>query len=100
VKSQTVSCTQSSTQWAWCYGSSCEKDPNHPTKAICRCPVVTAPAYVLVTEDKCSDASTFCSQMWSAATPSASKFANNYYYDWMTKNGHLSPKPAEACATQ
>jgi hypothetical protein len=102
VKSKTVSCPSTSQQWAWCYGASCEKDPKDPTgkTAICRCPVATQPALILVSDDQCSNASTYCSQMWSAASPGESKFANDYYFFWMMKNGHLSPKPSEACTTQ
>jgi len=101
VSSKTVSCPQP-ISWAWCYGASCEKDPKDPkgTTAICRCPVVTSQAVILVTESKCSDASTFCSEMWSAARPAESKFANDYFYWWMTKNGHKALPPAAACPTQ
>jgi hypothetical protein len=38
--------------------------------------------------------------MWSAAYPQESKFANDYYYWWMTKNGHSAEKAAPACPAQ
>jgi hypothetical protein len=101
VKSKTVSCS-SAINWAWCYGASCEPDPKDPTgkTAICRCPVVNSQAVILVGEDKCADGSTYCSQMWSAATPAESKFANTYFYWWMTKNGYKAQPPSEACTTE
>ena len=105
-KHNTVSCTSATTSWAWCYGASCEPDPKDPKgkTAICRCPVVTSPAVILVRADKCSDGSTFCSEMWSAANPAESKFANTYFYWWMRKNGHGSDPaaqpPATACSTE
>jgi hypothetical protein len=101
VKSNVLSCPQP-IAWAWCYGASCEKDPNDPKgkTAICRCPVVNSEAVILVSDNKCSDGSTICSEMWSAAAPQESKFANHYYYWWMTKNGHQAEKPAADCPTQ
>jgi hypothetical protein len=99
--SKVLSCPQP-ISWAWCYGASCEPDPKDPTgkTAICRCPVETTKAVILVSSNKCSDGATFCSQMWSAARPAESKFANDYYYAWMKKNGHKAQKPAAACPTQ
>jgi hypothetical protein len=38
--------------------------------------------------------------MWSAARPAESKFANDYYYWWMTKNGHKAQPPASECPEQ
>lgn len=88
--------------WAWCYGASCEKDPNDPTgkTAICRCPVVNSKAVILVDANECSD-NTPCSQMWSAARPAESKFANDYYWWYMKKykKGHAEP-PAKGCPAQ
>lgn len=99
--SNVLSCPQP-INWAWCYGASCEKDPKDPTgkTAICRCPVKNSQAVILVSSSKCGDGSTFCSQMWSAASPAESKFANDYYYWWMTKNGHKAEKPSTACPTE
>ena len=101
AKSNVLSCPQP-INWAWCYGASCEKDPKDPTgkTAICRCPVKNSQAVILVSSSKCGDGSTFCSQLWSAATPAESKFANDYYYWWMTKNGHKAEKPSTACPTE
>jgi hypothetical protein len=98
VKSSVLSCPQP-VAWAWCYGASCERDPKDPMgkRAICRCPVMNSEAVILVSEKKCSDGSTFCSQMWSAASPVESKFANDYFYWWMTRNGHKAQPPAAEC---
>lgn len=98
VKSSVLSCP-TPISWAWCFGASCEKDPKDPTgkTAICRCPVVNSEAVILVADNQCSDGSTFCSQMWSAARPAESKFANDYYFWWMTTNGHKAQPPSTAC---
>jgi hypothetical protein len=98
VHSSVLSCPQP-IEWAWCYGSSCEPDPKDPKgkTAICRCPVVTSQAVILVGDKKCPDASTICAGMWSAAYPQESQFANDYYHWWMTKNGHPAEKAAPAC---
>lgn len=102
ARSKILSCPQP-IAWAWCYGASCEKDPKDPSgkTAICRCPVVNSQAVILVTESECSDSSV-CSptEMWSAAAPGESKFANEYFYWWMTKNERKAEKPAAECATQ
>jgi hypothetical protein len=87
------------TAWAWCYGAKCEKDPNDPTKAICKCPVKTTPTVILVSQERCPDKDKVCGMLWSGALPAESTFANNYYYWWMTKNGHESNLPAQACPT-
>lgn len=98
ANSQTVSCP-SSTNWAWCYGAKCEKDPTDPTgkRVVCRCPVKTSTALVLVNETKCTDAKGICATVWSAATPAESKFANDYYAYWMTEHGFKTLPPSEAC---
>ncbi len=46
----------------------------------------------------CPDPGKVCGTIWSGATPGESKFANDYYYWWMTKNGHQADLPAPACA--
>lgn len=101
VKSNVLSCP-GKIDWAWCFGASCEKDPKDPTgkTAICRCPVVNSKAVILVASDQCDEGSTFCSQMWSAARPLESKFANDYFYWWMTTNNYKAEKPATACPTE
>src|ERR1051325_5741046 len=102
ANSNVLSCGKTKIDWAWCYGASCEKDPKDPTgkTAICRCPVVNSKAVILVGANQCDEGSTFCSQMWSAARPLESKFANDYYYWWMTTNGHEAEKPAKDCPAQ
>jgi hypothetical protein len=94
--SRTVSCA-APTDWAWCYGASCTTDPKDSTKAVCKCPMLTSAALILVTQDKCPEKSTICRMLWSAALPAESKFANDYYYWWMTKNGYPTEPPAKAC---
>lgn len=94
--SRTVSCG-APTDWAWCYGAKCTQDPNDPTKAICKCPMITSGTVILVSQDKCAEKSTFCRTLWSGALPAESKFANEYYAWWMTKNGYPTEPPAKAC---
>ena len=95
--SSTVSCP-AATQWAWCYGAKCEVDPRDPTRAVCKCPTsTTKPTVILVANSLCPDPSKVCGMLWSGATPGESKFANDYYYWWMTTNGHQSNLPAPAC---
>ena len=94
--SATVSCP-ASTEWAWCYGATCQVDPRDPTRAICNCPTSTKPTVILVAASSCSDSSKVCSILWSGAMPAESKFANEYYYWWMTTNGQQSNLPAQAC---
>lgn len=94
--SATVSCS-APTDWAWCYGAKCEKDPNDPTKAICKCPMLTSATVILVSQDKCAEKSTICRMLWSGALPAESKFANDYYAWWMTSHGLETEPPATAC---
>ena len=94
--SATVRCP-AVTQWAWCYGAQCQADPRDPTRAICLCPTSTKPSVILVSEALCSDSSTVCGMLWSGATPGDSKFANEYYYWWMTTNGLQSNLPVAMC---
>ena len=92
--SSILSCP-SAISWAWCYGASCEPDPKDKTgkKAICRCPVVNSEAVILVENKNCGDASRCSSsEMWSAASPQESEFANHYFYWWMT-NENPQPPP-------
>jgi hypothetical protein len=94
--SATISCP-TSTQWAWCYGATCEADPHDPTRAICKCPTSTKSTVILVSQAMCSDPTKVCGTLWSGATPAESKFANDYYYWWMTTNGYPSNLPSAAC---
>lgn len=97
--SNTITCPNASTTWAWCYGAKCVKDERDPKAgiAICKCPVVTSAAVVLVSNDQCGKGSAICNDLWSAAYPAESVFANTYYYTWMTNHGFQSPPPAEPC---
>lgn len=96
--SRTVSCPQP-INWAWCYGASCEKDNRDPKQkmAVCTCPVKNSMAVILVSEKKCADSSKVCSQMWSAAYPAESTFANDYFFWWMHEHGLKAIPPAKAC---
>lgn len=94
--SATISCP-SNTPWAWCYGAQCERDPNDPNKAICKCPMLTKPTVILVDATKCGDSQQICSQLWSGALPGESQFANDYYYWWMQSHGYPAELPAPAC---
>lgn len=98
--SRVLTCPQP-IDWAWCYGAPCEKDPNHPrgTTAICKCPVLHANAAILVSQGKCADPNKICSEMWSAAYPKESEFANTHFATWMKDHGHKTLPPAEACPT-
>jgi hypothetical protein len=92
--SKIISCTSPTTQWAWCYGAPCVVDPKDPTKAVCNCPVKTSPSAAL---GDCSQS--LCTDIWSAATPAESTFANQHYYEYMRKNhpkASVNP-PAQAC---
>jgi hypothetical protein len=87
-------------KWAWCYGASCEKESKDGRDvAVCRCPVVTQTAVILIDASKCTT-SDACSKMMSAASPKESSFANNHYYNWMTKHGHQADPPSAACPAQ
>lgn len=84
--------------WAWCYGAACAKDAHDPKGelAVCKCPVIHSMAVILVSKEKCSDGK-ICSEMWSAAYPKESVFANDYYAYWMHEHGFKTLPPAEPC---
>ena len=94
--SATVSCP-AGTQWALCYGAKCERDPNDPSKATCKCPGRTTASVVLVDRNLCGDPSKICGIVWSAASPQENKFANEQFYSWMTQHGMSTNPPAPAC---
>ena len=93
---KTVACTNASTLWAWCYGSPCKPDPKNPQKAICTCPVVQSEAVILVPENECKTAA--CNKVWSAATSSESKFANDYFFKVGKEKGYKPNPPALSCS--
>jgi len=94
--SATISCP-TGTMWALCYGAKCERDPNDPSKATCKCPVLTTPMVVMVSRSECGNASKICGVLWSAASPTESKFANDHFYSWMKEHGMDANLPAPAC---
>lgn len=84
----TLSCSSDDTVWAWCYGSPCVVDEKNPNKALCTCPTKVSAAMTL--GGGCRQGA--CNQIWSAATPANSAFANNHFYEYMTEN-KLTPPP-------
>jgi hypothetical protein len=92
---KTLTCTNSETRWAWCYGAPCVVDPNNPKAATCTCPVYTSAMSTL--GGSCDHAN--CDRMWSAATPADDAAANRIFYDYMTANHPSYPvnRPAPAC---
>jgi hypothetical protein len=96
---KTLTCSSSSTLWAWCYGAPCVVDSKDPTKASCNCPVKQSAASTLGGD--CQQNA--CGGLWSAATPQADAGANAIFAAYMKKNNPTVPSlpPAEACpATQ
>jgi hypothetical protein len=94
----TLTCLDPKTQWAWCYGAPCKVDEKNPSTAICRCPICTSAASTL--GGSCTRAN--CRELWSAATPKDDKFANNFYYEFLTttKKDPQAPPPATRCVTK
>ncbi len=94
-KNQTMSCTYSNQQWAWCYGAPCVVDRNNPKSTTCTCPVYTGPMYTL--GGACGTDEGGCASMWSAATPKADTGANALFAAYMKKNGYPHHGPAAMC---
>jgi hypothetical protein len=95
-KEKTLACDDPKTLWAWCYGAPCMVDEKDPSKAVCNCPVEQGPARTL--GGNCQQNA--CNSVWSAATPPGDVFANQHYYDYMTKNHPNVPvnKAAPQCS--
>ncbi|HKO54586.1 MAG TPA: hypothetical protein VJ276_01840 [Thermoanaerobaculia bacterium] len=91
----TLSCPSTDTVWAQCYGAPCTIDLKNPKKAVCTCPVKTGAMMTL--GGGCRSGA--CNSIWSAATPSGNKFANDYFYKYMTENDLQPPPnpPAKKC---
>jgi hypothetical protein len=96
--SRVLSCP-TAINWAWCYGASCTKDARDPKgkMATCTCPVINSMAVILVSENKCANGSKVCAEMWSAAYPAESTFANDYFFYWMHEHDFKAMPPAKAC---
>jgi hypothetical protein len=94
---RTLSCPSSDTVWATCYGAPCVIDEKDPKKAVCTCTVKTGPSMTLGGNCR-TDA---CNRIWSAATPSGYKFANDHFYEYMKENNLQPPPnpPAKPCPT-
>lgn len=82
--------------WAWCYGSPCVVDPNNKSKAICTCPLIP-PSTFMTLGGECRQKA--CDGLWSAAYPKEDAFANNHFYNELTKKGVKPPPnpPAKDC---
>lgn len=92
---QTMTCSSSSQQWAWCYGSPCVVDRADPSKTTCKCPVYTGAMNTL--GGQCGSAYGGCDSMWSAAAPKADTGANVLFAAFMKKNGYPHNGPAAMC---
>jgi hypothetical protein len=92
----TLTCTDASTVWAWCYGAPCVVDPNDPHKASCNCPLKQSAMSTL--GGSCTTGN--CSSIWSAATIVGDKFANDHFHMYMQQNHPGVPvnPPAQACS--
>jgi hypothetical protein len=94
---KTLSCPDTETAWAWCYGAPCVVDAKDPKKAVCTCPVQTGPAKTLGGDCQAGA----CDGIWSAATPAGDVFANEHFYRTMQKDHPNVPAhpPAPACGS-
>jgi hypothetical protein len=89
----TLSCSDTSTVWAWCYGAPCVVDSRDPTKATCNCPLQTGPMQTL--GGSC-DANN-CKYIYSAATPAGDLVANLNFAHYMQQHNYPHTLPAKAC---
>jgi hypothetical protein len=94
---QTMSCSSSTQQWAWCYGAPCVVDRADPTRTTCKCPVYGGPMYTL--GGKCGSFYGGCDSLWSGATPKADVAANAIFAAFMKKHGYPHNGPAAMCPT-
>jgi hypothetical protein len=92
---KTLTCSDTKTNWAYCYGAPCVVDDRDPNKATCTCPVLQSAMSTL--GGNCEQDA--CKGIWSAATPEADKFSSQHFYAYMQQNHPGVPvnKPAEAC---
>ncbi len=95
TEEQTLTCNTTNQQWANCYGAPCTSNNGEPNRAHCTCPVWTGEMKTL--GGKCDKGN--CNAMWSAATPAQNTFANNYFFEYMSKNHPKYPAkpPAKVC---
>ena len=91
----TLSCPNTNTMWALCYGAPCVVDEKDSSKAVCTCAVKIGEMKTL--GGNCREEA--CNRIWSAATPAADAFANDYFYKYMTENNLQPPPnpPAKQC---
>src|SRR6185369_10999078 len=89
----TLSCSDTSTVWAWCYGAPCVVDERDPTKATCNCPLETSPMQTLGGD--CDQGN--CKYIYSAATPNGDTVANEKFAAYMRQIGQPHAPPAKMC---
>ena len=89
----TLSCTDTSTVWAWCYGAPCVVDERDPTKATCNCPLETSAMQTLGGECTTDN----CKYIYSAATPNGDDVANEKFAAYMRQIGQPHLPPAKMC---
>lgn len=92
----TLSCSDTSTVWAWCYGAPCVVDERDPTKATCNCPLETSAMQTL--GGSCDTGN--CKYIYSAATPNGDNVANVQFAEYMQKNGYPHEPPAQMCVAK
>lgn len=92
---ETMSCSYSGQQWAWCYGAPCVVDRADPSKTTCKCPVYTGAMETL--GGQCGSDHGGCDSMWSAATPRADTGANMLFAAFMKRHGYPHNGPAAMC---
>ncbi len=90
---KTLSCTDTSTVWAWCYGAPCVVDERNPSKATCNCPLQTSAMATLGGNCQTDN----CKNIYSAATPTGDTFASVNFAAFMQKNNYPHNPPAAAC---
>lgn len=94
---QTMSCSGSSQQWAWCYGKPCVVDSADKSKTTCKCPIFQSAMQTLGGD--CGTKGGGCNGLWSAAKPRADNAANKIFAAYMTKNHYPHNGPAGFCPT-
>lgn len=90
----TMTCPQG--DYTNCFGAPCVVDPKDPSKASCRCPIVSNDGRPFVTQGGGCDLSTCASTLWSGATPDVDVFVNAT----LASDLGLDRTPVEHCPVQ